>query len=121
MRRMATVVWLFVALFAPAALVRADGCGFQLGFAALASSIPRQLGSCVDDEQHDPATGDAVQHTTRGLLVWRKSDNGTAFTDGAQTWVVGGRAGWRVARTISGSRGRRTRKVSRPRTIPRRL
>lgn len=89
MRRLAIVVWVLVVIFAPAALVRADGCRFQLGFAALAASIPRQVGTCVDDEQHDPGTGDALQHTTRGLLVWRKADNWTAFTDGAQTWVNG--------------------------------
>ena len=29
------------------------------------------------------------QHTTRGLLVWRKVDNFTAFTDGATSWVNG--------------------------------
>ena len=34
-------------------------------------------------------TGDALQQTTNGLLVWRKSDNWTAFTDGSQSWVNG--------------------------------
>jgi hypothetical protein len=38
---------------------------------------------------HDPATGDALQQTTGGLLVWRKADNWTAFTDGFRTWVHG--------------------------------
>ena len=30
-----------------------------------------------------------MQLTTKGLLVWRKSDNFTAFTNGSQTWVNG--------------------------------
>jgi hypothetical protein len=33
--------------------------------------------------------GDAIQHTTGGLLVWRKLDNWTTFTDGFHTWVNG--------------------------------
>jgi hypothetical protein len=37
-------------------------------------------------------SGNAAQRTTRGLLVWRKADNWTAFTDGFRTWI-GGPAG----------------------------
>jgi hypothetical protein len=33
--------------------------------------------------------GDGLQSTTRGLMVWRKSDNWTAFTDGFRTWING--------------------------------
>src|SRR5207248_7455861 len=80
-----------------AALARpqpAAACGFALGFQALHDRAPEIVGACVDDESHDPATGDAIQHTTAhhgrgGLLVWRKSDNWTAFTDGARTWIDG--------------------------------
>jgi hypothetical protein len=55
---------------------------------------PPIVGDCTDDESYDAATGDAVQHTTAhhgngGLLVWRKADNWTAFTDGAITWLNG--------------------------------
>ena len=35
------------------------------------------------------AIGDSVQQTTGGLLVWRKADNWTAFTDGYRTWING--------------------------------
>ncbi|HUX86747.1 MAG TPA: hypothetical protein VMW65_07070, partial [Chloroflexota bacterium] len=35
------------------------------------------------------ANGDGLQMTTRGMLVWRKADNFTAFTDGYRTWVNG--------------------------------
>lgn len=76
----------FGALPSPAA---ADGCTFVLGFATLHDLIPRQVGACLDDERHNPSNGDALQQTTGGLLVWRKADNFTAFTDGYQTWVSG--------------------------------
>jgi hypothetical protein len=64
-------------------------CSFMLGFAALHDRIPDVVGNCVDNEFHDPQAGDALQDTTNGLLVWRKSDNWTAFTDGSQSWVNG--------------------------------
>jgi len=47
------------------------------------------VGQCVDNEGHNPANGDALQQTTDGLLVWRKLDNWTAFTDGYHTWING--------------------------------
>jgi hypothetical protein len=67
----------------------APGCRFQLGFAALRGAIPGVVGGCTEDEHHNPANGDALQKTTGGLLVWRKSDNFTAFTDGHRSWVAG--------------------------------
>ena len=67
----------------------ASGCRFVLGFATLAAALPQQVGQCVDDEGHNPVNGDALQHTSGGLLVWRKLDNWTAFTDGYRTWVNG--------------------------------
>jgi hypothetical protein len=63
-------------------------CQFVLGFAALQAMLPA-VGNCVDNEQHNPDNGDALQHTTTGLLVWRRADNWTAFTDGYHTWVNG--------------------------------
>lgn len=78
-----------LAALGPAPLVHAAGCRFVLGFAALHDLIPGIVGSCVDDEQHTPSTGDGLQHTSTGLLVWRKADNFTAFTDGYRTWVRG--------------------------------
>jgi len=59
-----------------------------LGFATLAASIPQQIGLCTDNQSFT-AGGDAVQPTTGGLMVWRKADNWTAFTDGNQTWLNG--------------------------------
>jgi hypothetical protein len=62
---------------------------FQLGFRQLASLIPSVVGQPLEPERHDPSSGDALQSTSTGLLVWRKSDNWTAFTDGATTWIYG--------------------------------
>ncbi len=63
-------------------------CQFVLGFRTLHDLIPSVVGSCLDDETH-AVNGDALQHTTNGLLVWRKADNYTAFTNGYQTWING--------------------------------
>lgn len=70
-------------------IVQPPPCRFVLGFAALNAALPTIVGDCLDDERHNPANGDALQHTTHGLLVWRKADNFTAFTDGYRTWVAG--------------------------------
>lgn len=69
--------------------VLAQDCSFQLGFKALHDLIPDVVGECVDDEQHNPATGTTLQNTTSGQLTWRKADNWTAFTDGERTWING--------------------------------
>jgi hypothetical protein len=75
-----------VALPAGSALATSE---FRLGFATLASMIPQVAGAPVEDEWHNPATGDTLQQTTTGLMVWRKGDNWTAFTDGSRTWING--------------------------------
>lgn len=62
---------------------------FVLGFQYLASQIPSIVGTPLDNEQYDPTSGDSIQHTTTGLMVWRKADNVTAFTNGAMTWLIG--------------------------------
>jgi hypothetical protein len=64
-------------------------CQLVLGFKVLHDLVPSTVGNCLDDEAHNPANGDALQHTSGGLLVWRKADNWTAFTDGYHTWVNG--------------------------------
>lgn len=72
---------------APAAA--AASCRFVLGFAGLHNAIPSIVGDCLENERHNTVTGDALQRTTRGMLVWRKADNAAAFTDGYRTWVQG--------------------------------
>lgn len=61
---------------------------FKLGFKALADQVPATVGRPLEDE-HWGANGDSLQQTTTGLMVWRKADNWTAFTDGARTWING--------------------------------
>ena len=78
----------------PAAAARQSGgtpgCRFVLGFASLASMLPHQVGGCSDDEGHSAQNGDAFQHTTTGgMMVWRKADNWTAYTDGFHSWING--------------------------------
>jgi hypothetical protein len=66
------------------------GCRFVLGFATLRDLIgPAVVGDCLEDEYFNPANGNVEQRTSGGLLVWRKTDNWTAFTDGYRTWVNG--------------------------------
>lgn len=62
---------------------------FILGFKTLADMIPDVVGEPLEDEHHNPENGDGLQRTTKGLMVWRKADNWTAFTDGYRTWVNG--------------------------------
>ena len=62
---------------------------FKLGFKALADQIPHIVGEPLEDERHSPTNGDSLQRTTKGLMVWRKADNWTAFTDGHRTWISG--------------------------------
>lgn len=65
-----------------------NACQFVLGFDTLHSALPNEIGNCLDNQSF-ASNGDAQQHTTKGLLAWRKSDNWTAFTDGYHTWVNG--------------------------------
>ena len=64
-------------------------CEFRLGFATLRDLIGHGIvGECLENEHYN-AIGDSVQQTTDGLMVWRKADNWTAFTDGYRTWING--------------------------------
>lgn len=62
---------------------------FQLGFATLSSLIPDVVGQPLENEHFNAATNDSLQRTTTGLMVWMKSDNVAAFTDGSTTWLLG--------------------------------
>jgi competence protein ComEC len=61
---------------------------FKLGFKTLADQVSSAVGQAVENE-HWGANGDSLQQTTTGLMVWRKADNWTAFTNGSRTWVNG--------------------------------
>jgi hypothetical protein len=67
----------------------AQSCEFDMGFAALRSAMGTQsVGECVENAWYDEQ-GNAHQHTTVGVFVWRASDNWTGFTDGFRTWISG--------------------------------
>jgi hypothetical protein len=90
MRRLLPLLAAFVLALGPRlASAQTPSCRFVLGFAALRDAIgPSRVGDCLEDEQHG-ANGDGLQRTTGGLLVWRKADGLTAFTDGFRTWIAG--------------------------------
>ncbi len=73
---------------APAAAATGS-CQFRFGFKLLHDMASITVGNCLEDEGHNPQNGDGLQHTTNGLLVWRKADNWTAFTNGYWTWING--------------------------------
>ncbi len=56
--------------------------------ALLERLVPQVVGQPLEDE-HWGANGDSLQQTTTGLMVWRKADNWTAFTNGSRTWING--------------------------------
>lgn len=63
---------------------------FILGFATLAEILGEDIvGQPIENERHNPENGDGLQMTTKGLMVWRKADNWTAFTDGYRTCING--------------------------------
>ena len=63
-------------------------CQFVLGFQTLHDIDPTDIGDCTDNQAY-ATNGDARQHTTKGLMAWRKADNWTAFTNGYMTWING--------------------------------
>jgi hypothetical protein len=85
---LASVVASATFLVATAVAVANPAPEFTLGFKALADQLPGIVGDPVGSE-YITQEGDSIQQTTHGLLVWRKADNLTAFTNGAMTWVSG--------------------------------
>ncbi|MHB0870059.1 MAG: hypothetical protein ACYC66_13120 [Chloroflexota bacterium] len=94
-----------------------SGPQFQLGFKAVAEQLRDVVGEPLENE-HWADNADSLQMTTRGMMVWRKADNWTAFTDGATTWVLGPfglqrranqeRFGWEVPGSGVGDQARLT-------------
>ncbi|HLY65737.1 MAG TPA: hypothetical protein VKU60_09400 [Chloroflexota bacterium] len=62
-------------------------CGFQEGFATMASMIPNVVGTCVNNQQSSNGQGDTMQETTGGLFTWTKATDVTEFTTGSHTYV----------------------------------
>ena len=92
-RRIVPAVMVAVMLLLTGGPMRAHGqeaCGFVGGFAELRGLVGEQrVGACLENEHYNLENGNAEQRTTGGLLVWRKVDNFTAFTDGGTTWING--------------------------------
>jgi hypothetical protein len=84
----ALITMLFIALPASPALAQSAPCQYILGFATLHALDATDTGDCLDNQAF-AANGDAQQHTTKGLMAWRKADNWTAFTNGYWTWING--------------------------------
>ena len=88
MKRLAVFFGFALFLLLPTSL-SATECQFVLGFATLRDLIGHDIvGDCLENQRF-AANGNAEQQTTGGLLVWRKADNWTAFTDGYRTWLSG--------------------------------
>ena len=90
MKRMIVAMALGIALaIFTSTLAHAADCEFRLGFKTLRDLIGHDIvGECLENEYYN-AIGDSNQHTTGGLMAWRKADNWTAFTDGYRTWING--------------------------------
>ena len=88
LKRLGGLILGFLLALLTASTVSAVDCEFRFGFKALRDLIPEVVGECLENEHYN-AIGDSVQQTTGGLLVWRKADNWTAFTDGYRTWING--------------------------------
>jgi len=75
---------------APAAVAPAatGPCQYILGFKSLHDMDVSDTGACTENQAF-AANGDAQQHTSAGLMAWRKADNWTAFTNGYWTWING--------------------------------
>lgn len=86
MRRLLFAFAAAALLLAPSPAQAQSTCQFVLGFQEMSTAV--DVGTCVDN-QSNAANGDALQHTTKGMLVWRKVDNWTAFTDGYRSWING--------------------------------
>ena len=88
MKRLALLFAGVLFFLLPTSAAAAD-CQFVLGFATLRDLIGHDIvGECLENQHHGP-NGDGLQQTTGGLLVWRKADNWTAFTDGYRSWING--------------------------------
>ena len=73
----------------PSVVPAANGaaCTIGSGFQTLVTLLgPERVGTCVLGEQTNPTSGNTEQFTSRGLLVWDRSRNTPAFTDGLLSW-----------------------------------
>ena len=85
----------FAALLVPSLLgnpietASARACTFGLQFREIQRIAPEIVGDCLEPARVVAVSGDVLQQTTEGLLVWRSEDGWTAFTTSTTTWVLG--------------------------------
>ncbi len=65
-----------------------QSCQYIRDFKRLHDMAPDKIGGCVSQRIFAP-NGDVLQYTANGLMVRRKADNWTAFTDGGLTLIDG--------------------------------
>jgi len=70
------------------ASVQAADCQFPLGHAFLDSRF-LQVDQCIHDEARTPDHDNTLHPAIDGLVVRQSADNGTAWTNGTQTWING--------------------------------
>ena len=88
LRIVLTLSLLATLVVAPGAVSAQTGCQFRGGFAQLRALIPDTVGTCQEDEQYRPDTGQSTQRTSNGTLVWHSVDGALSFSDGFHTWVL---------------------------------
>ncbi len=79
---------MLASLSGAAAPASVGACQYILGFQSLNDLDVADTGACSDNQAF-ASNGDAQQHTSAGLMAWRKADNWTAFTNGYWTWING--------------------------------
>ncbi|MBI4493058.1 MAG: hypothetical protein HY690_09715 [Chloroflexi bacterium] len=61
---------------------------FQSGFAMLQEQLGSKMGLPRECEHSNPDNGDALQKTSTGLSIYRKSTNTPTFTNGSEHWAL---------------------------------
>ncbi len=61
---------------------------FVFGLDQLKHRLGDVMGDALECEHVDPASGDTLQRTTRGLAYYRQSTNSPSFTDGTDHWAL---------------------------------
>ena len=63
-----------------------SACSIAERFLEIRDAIPEQVGECRGPAQTDVESGELVQPTSGGWLVFREFDSSITFTNGLQTW-----------------------------------
>jgi len=72
----------------PLAAQSASTCSLLANFQPLRDAAPTEVGECRGDQLSED-NGDAIQATSKGLLMWRKAENWTGFIGPSRTIVLG--------------------------------